>query len=374
MRGYHSDDVDQFLEQAALAMEVLQRRVVEAEERARRAESAVVALEKTGTTSDDTIKKTLVLAQRTADLVIAEAKEESTKLVGHATNQSQSIMAEAEWRARQLHEKTVATSRNELTRLERAKAEAEAQIVGMTSWIEEQRAHLVGALRGALSQVEGVGYVASPPIDVKPSAEAHLNRDNGLGGNGVVDTPATEQPMGEPATPAAGMGAVAADQPGEAAPASNGSQTPSETGSSQAQADPPPSPQSQPMAPSRSASAAVPTQAQPRLYDDDSSELINISEGAWPANSWPSSEDSDSADGGSEERVGAHYADPPVRDNPSFRGTDDETYFAELRRAVTGDNPLGPSDYQPLDRDAEEFYAQEFADTPRFGGRLRRRR
>ena len=69
MRGYHPEDVDQFLEQVAAGVEVLQDRLRQAVERAQRAEAAAAE----AGDSDETLRKTLVLAQRTADLPLAVA-------------------------------------------------------------------------------------------------------------------------------------------------------------------------------------------------------------------------------------------------------------------------------------------------------------
>src|SRR5271169_6601985 len=86
MRGYHPDDVDQFLEQVATGLEVLQDRLRQAVERAQRAESAASAASATSVSVEssspagpavtmggtDEALRTLVLAQRTADLHVQE--------------------------------------------------------------------------------------------------------------------------------------------------------------------------------------------------------------------------------------------------------------------------------------------------------------
>ena len=75
MRGYHPEDVDHFLEEVAAGLEVLQDRLRQAVERAQRAEAAAAEAEG----SDETLRKTLVLAQRTADMAVQEAREQAAR-------------------------------------------------------------------------------------------------------------------------------------------------------------------------------------------------------------------------------------------------------------------------------------------------------
>src|SRR5579864_3889447 len=90
MRGYHPEDVDQFLEQVAAGIEILQDRLRQAVERAQRAEAA--AAEAGG--NDETLRKTLILAQRTADMAVQEAREQASRILAGAEQQAQSIITE----------------------------------------------------------------------------------------------------------------------------------------------------------------------------------------------------------------------------------------------------------------------------------------
>src|SRR5215469_6219912 len=94
MRGYHPEDVDQFLERVAAGIEVLQDRLRQAIERAQRAEQA--ATEAGG--NDDTLRRTLLLAQRTADLAVQEAREQAARVVANGEQQAQSMVSHAEQR------------------------------------------------------------------------------------------------------------------------------------------------------------------------------------------------------------------------------------------------------------------------------------
>src|SRR3981081_2963661 len=95
MRGYHPEDVDQFLERVAAGMEVLQDRLRQALERAQRAEQA--ASEVGG--NDEALRRTLVLAQRTADLAVQEAREQAARILAGAEQQAQGVSADDAARA-----------------------------------------------------------------------------------------------------------------------------------------------------------------------------------------------------------------------------------------------------------------------------------
>jgi cell division septum initiation protein DivIVA len=100
----------------AVAVEPLQRRIREAEQRAiaaeRRAEhitdtaksAPVSAASPRATEADDTeaIRRTLVLAQRTADAAIKEAEEDAKRTLDSAHDQVQRLHAEAQDQARKL--------------------------------------------------------------------------------------------------------------------------------------------------------------------------------------------------------------------------------------------------------------------------------
>jgi cell division initiation protein len=160
MRGYHPEDVDQFLERVAAGMEVLQDRLRQAMERAQRAEQA--AAEAGGT--DDTLRRTLVLAQRTADLAVQEAREQATRILAGAEQQAQGLLTDAEEHARRVHDDSLVETRSELTKLEATRLHLQAEVDGLARWVEEHRAHLTLSLQEALAQVEQAELLSPPPV------------------------------------------------------------------------------------------------------------------------------------------------------------------------------------------------------------------
>lgn len=172
MRGYHPEDVDHFLEQVAAGIEVLQDRLRQAVERAQRAEAA--ASEVGGT--DDTLRKTLVLAQRTADMAVQEAREQASRILASAEQQAQSILNEAEERGRKTLEDTINECRADLSRLEASRAQAQQEVETLQRWLDEHKAHLQASLTEALAAVErgGVLWPAPPSRPVEaPGQRPH---------------------------------------------------------------------------------------------------------------------------------------------------------------------------------------------------------
>jgi len=159
MRGYHPEDVDHFLEQVAAGLEVMQDRLRQAVERAQRAEAA--ATEAGG--SDETLRKTLVLAQRTADMAVQEAREQAARILAGAEQQAQALIAEAEERGRLAHEDAISEARSELSRLETAREQAHQHVETLERWVEEHKNHLQTSLSEALASVERAGVLWPAP-------------------------------------------------------------------------------------------------------------------------------------------------------------------------------------------------------------------
>src|SRR4051812_4684416 len=75
-RGYNPEEVDEFLKRVGAGLEEMQSRLTEALERASNAERRL--LERS---DEDEVRRTLVLAQRTAVTAMEEARTEADRLV-----------------------------------------------------------------------------------------------------------------------------------------------------------------------------------------------------------------------------------------------------------------------------------------------------
>jgi DivIVA domain-containing protein len=215
MRGYHPEDVDHFLEEVAAGLEMQQERLRQAVERAQRAEAA--ASEAGG--NDEVLRKTLVLAQRTADLAVQEAREQAARILAGAEQQAQAMLADADERGRRTLEDATADSRTELARLETARAQAQQDVDTLNRWLEEHKAHLLESLAEATAAVERAGVLwAAPstrPIDVagypplsrlNPSPAPPSPDSAGLGPDTALWTPPDDDRLESSATPGPGPG------------------------------------------------------------------------------------------------------------------------------------------------------------------------
>lgn len=157
LRGYHQDDVDKFLEEVAAGIEVLQDQLRQANERAARAEAARRAVRGQPAEDDldeDSIRRTLVLAQRTAGLAVREAKDEARRLVGEAEARARELIAAAE----QSVERRLVEGRNELreevARLTGARAELAGQVASLQDSLEDGRRRARESLERALALLD----------------------------------------------------------------------------------------------------------------------------------------------------------------------------------------------------------------------------
>ncbi len=223
MRGYHPEDVDQFLEQMATGVEAIQDRLRQATERAQRAEAAAAE----AGSSDETLRRTLVLAQRTADQAVQESREQAARILSSAEQQAQAIIGEAEDRARRLHGEALADVHAELAKLEATRAQAQQEVDALSRWASEHRTHMTTTLRDAMAMVDRAGVLTpaptSSPIEV-PFAAPRSNAKPGpasKSGQGPKPGPGPTPPSGvlppvaEPPPPEADAGPEDHPRPNE---------------------------------------------------------------------------------------------------------------------------------------------------------------
>lgn len=109
VRGYDPDEVDDFLERMAIAVAELQDRLRDATERAAEVErrqvgpvprpAAAVAPRASEPDEIETIRRTLVLAQRTADAAVQEAEQAAAQTVTAAKDEAGRLLDDARARA-----------------------------------------------------------------------------------------------------------------------------------------------------------------------------------------------------------------------------------------------------------------------------------
>jgi DivIVA domain-containing protein len=150
MRGYHPADVDAFLDQVAFAFDELESRLTDAEERSTRAagEAAVAVAD------DETVKRTLTLAQRTAELAITEAERQAAAMVESAQAEAQRLVQLAESEAAEVRERERSKLLAEITHLDSARAIAAEDLDTLEQRRRREHARLTAILTELAEVVE----------------------------------------------------------------------------------------------------------------------------------------------------------------------------------------------------------------------------
>lgn len=357
-KGYDRDQVDDFLEEAAASVAKLLSQLAETRQRAEAAEARLAAAAdgdfataasagpagpdpKALEANTDELKRTLVLGQRTADAAIREARAEAARLQAEAKDKSSRQVAEAETRARQTvidadreaeQLRTEAQSRllSEVQALEGIREELRSDADLIDRYVEEQREQLRGGLQELqrlLDDPKGFRLAPAPPhrdvrlpdfVDTStaPPTEASAapeaapatdpgeqGADTGAGAPDVRNSP----PVGAVSLPRQKPGDQVAARPGPALDLTGAAEggPPTDTG-------PEPAPATAPVDDGPAARAAGPT------ADDGPSTQAAA----------PSTDDS-----------------APTQAVPQLVGdADEDAFLAELRKAMTDSEPLGPRD------------------------------
>jgi cell division initiation protein len=335
-RGYSRDQVDDFIERVAAAVADLQSRLRAMTERAVRAEQR--ALE--GVEADGAARRTLVLAQRTADATVAEAKETAARLVAQAQEEARAIMLAAEATVEEAGATKPPRTNAEIAHLEVTRSRLHADVATLEAQLTDRRTRIKDLLD-----------------------ELQRRVDDGLGGH-IAQWPTFDEGrvLTDPIdSTAPGVSAVSAvDLAAEPA--------------SLFVAQPAPAPAAEP-----DALADITT-----FYDEPA------------ADPWPPLADHDA---GAPSEPPAEEARDRQEDlavpapgydlvRSSDHALDDDTFFAQLRGALDDEAPLGPRDHahapagafrwgdesSTAGGDASTLYDQEDSEGRRFGLRRRRQR
>jgi cell division initiation protein len=341
-RGYNRDQVDDFIERVAAAVSTLQDRLRKMTERAVRAEQKA----QEGSEADGAARRTLVLAQRTADATMAEAKETAARVIAQAQEEARAIILASET-AVDTVPTAEPTARAEIADLEVTRSRLQADVAALESHVTDRRARIKGLLDELQRRVdEGLeGRIAQwpSPDDGRILLDDPAGHDYGdyddvvvlddvpVADADPVDTASADRhatsPEPEPLAESESDDYVEADPPADLAPA-------------------PPE--------------WEPQDAGPRLTELHAEVGERQDDLAMPA-------------------PAPDYAELSARD------VDDDTFFAQLRGALDDDAPLGPrEDAHGVLRWREEaatavaeapgLYDQGESEGRRFGRKKRRQR
>lgn len=184
LRGYHPDDVDTFLERVAAGIEILQERLRQATDRAVRAEQRTAEVGD----GDAALRRTLGLAQRTADLALQEARENAARIVAAAEERAREVLDEVDEAARQRAIAAEAGLRDEIAQLEAARDQLRSDVAAFQRYLDAERSRLRLTLSDAIRWLEeGIPSLAPSPVVHQPAVpDAHEQSCD-------VDLPAVER-------------------------------------------------------------------------------------------------------------------------------------------------------------------------------------
>jgi len=226
LRGYHMDDVDEYLERVAVEAEAVQEQMRLASERVKQSLERITSLEQQleqarraqqqaqqiqqaqpsaqtqpvaqvverGEAEDESLKRTLMLAQKFVDQTRQEAEEEARTLITESENRAQVIVSDAEEHARVMTESAERKLREEVQRLDSARAELSEEIDAMTKRLESERAAIRRSLTEMLSWVDE---------KVKPATGTGTGFGMVRGGSGRDSGSGTPRVSQEPPPPVA---------------------------------------------------------------------------------------------------------------------------------------------------------------------------
>jgi DivIVA domain-containing protein len=221
-KGYDAEEVKSFLTRLAAGLEEMRSHLVASDARARAAMARVQELQGREPAGGDTevISKTLLLAQRTADSTVGDARKIADELITGADTRSKTMIADAEASAAETVRQAELQARNhtesELRTLNERRGALQAEVEQLNERIVAERervAAVIESLQRLLRSPEGLGTLAyrSPaPVsydaaDAQGSGDAELasppvrligQSDRGLG---VAEESATgEVPLIDP--------------------------------------------------------------------------------------------------------------------------------------------------------------------------------
>lgn len=213
LKGYNVDEVDEYLEKAAVEAETLQEHVRQLMERLRQSGERIAQLEaerqdrpaapapvaSADVMGDETLQRTLLLAQKFVDQAKRESESEATAVVARAEEQARTLVADAEERARRTAAEAEQRLREEVGRLESMRTQLASDVENMARHLEAERNRLRTTLSEVLKWVDD---------NIQPASSLMaLRARTGEPGRGQAPAPA---PRPAPAAqPRAGTGAPA---------------------------------------------------------------------------------------------------------------------------------------------------------------------
>jgi DivIVA domain-containing protein len=195
-KGYDPEQVRSFLSQLSRGVEELQNRALQAEAKARL--TAAAPAPATETTNMESITKTLVIAQRTADATLSDARTEADGIRKQATERAETILAEAKAQGAQivtaaeqeaLRTADVTRSRvaAEVDALENRRQALLEDVDTLSTHITTQRGRLVATVEILNQALEHPDGLQETPMPQLAEGRQAAGEDAGPGGTAGTD-------------------------------------------------------------------------------------------------------------------------------------------------------------------------------------------
>jgi len=201
LKGYNVDEVDEYLEKAAVEAEGMVEQLRQANERLRQASERISVLEAEkrqapapvapapDPVADETLQRTLLLAQRFVDQTKRESEAEAAETLAQAEERARSLVTQAEEQARQLTSDTERRLREEVARLEAMRNQLANDVENMARHLEAERNRLRTTLSEVLKWVDD---------NVQPAAALMALRPRGADGRPTSAQPAAQPSNAQP--------------------------------------------------------------------------------------------------------------------------------------------------------------------------------
>jgi len=166
LKGYHRDDVDEYLEKAAVEAEGLQEQLRQSGERLRQAAERISQLETQleqqpapaprvdASVPDDTLQRTLLLAQKFVDETKADSEAQAARIIADADAKARQVTEQAQSQASKLAAESEQRLREEIARLEDHRGRLSHEVETMNRHLEGERSRLRTALSEILRWVD----------------------------------------------------------------------------------------------------------------------------------------------------------------------------------------------------------------------------
>lgn len=212
LRGYHRDDVDEYLEKAAIEAEGLQEQLRQAGERLRQAGERISQLESAPPAApeqaparheaepalhDDTLQRTLLLAQKFVDETKADSESRAAKILADADARARNVVNDAESKAVQVAAESERRLREEISRLEGIRGQLSGDVETMARHLESERNRLRTALGEVMKWVDENVQPASTLAGRPPGGQSGGPRATPPSAGSRPTSP--EPPSGQPA-------------------------------------------------------------------------------------------------------------------------------------------------------------------------------